>query len=213
MIDRAKTAGVGQTTLTTLEMAAEKHIKVLPPKKHDSIPSEDSIINNIGGGDATAGSCASVGLIYAANKAGYDVKDFRGGSSRKLLSHRIVSMAGDLGGAEYRGPNDILCCHDMFESMEEGKEYYMAVARHAAIIRKNGGKVEFLELQSSTENGWHPLTDDRLVSRFKAKRNEYGRGILIDTEKMVGTEAFGALLGIINTDASKQKKGDSGYAK
>lgn len=54
-------------------------------KPHTTAVSDDDIIARVGGGDLTAGSCASVGLAFAANKAGYDVRDFRGGEQPQTL--------------------------------------------------------------------------------------------------------------------------------
>lgn len=46
---------------------------------------EQDIINRLSGGDMTKGSCSSLALAYAGNKAGYDVLDFRDGDSRFVL--------------------------------------------------------------------------------------------------------------------------------
>jgi len=52
----------------------------------------DKIIAKIGGADKTDGSCSSVAFAYCANKAGFDVKDFRGGMSvMYLLTERQLA--------------------------------------------------------------------------------------------------------------------------
>ena len=50
--------------------------------------SEQQIINSISGGDMTQGSCSSLALAYAGNRAGYVVYDFRDGQSREFFSSR-----------------------------------------------------------------------------------------------------------------------------
>ena len=44
------------------------------------------IISKVGGKDNSLGSCASLALSYIANKIGYDVTDYRGGSSQSIFS-------------------------------------------------------------------------------------------------------------------------------
>lgn len=202
-------------TKRVLERAGGKHITVKQPVKLDSIPDEDTVINTVGGGDMTPGSCASVGLAYVANKFGLGAMDFRGGSSRKLFAEEIVDMAHDLGGKRYEGSMDITASHKAFEEMQDGKEYYFATGRHAAIIRKNGDGFEYLELQSHTKNGWKELNDSTLRARFKASVGLFGGGhaILIETEAMSKSPSFGAVIGLINTEDEKQKKGRSGYER
>ena len=46
---------------------------------------EADIINRVGGGDLTKGSCSSLAFMYAGNKAGLDVLDFRDGNSRSVF--------------------------------------------------------------------------------------------------------------------------------
>ena len=55
-------------------------------EKREQDISESEIIDYISGGDQTEGSCASLALTYIANKMGYDVLDFRGGSSRAFFA-------------------------------------------------------------------------------------------------------------------------------
>ena len=70
------------------------------PIKPAPIPrSEQQIISDISGGDMTEGSCSSLALAYAGNRAGYIVYDFRDGRSREFFSsrtsiERIANMDG-----------------------------------------------------------------------------------------------------------------------
>ena len=43
----------------------------------------ESIVNRVGGGDKTDGSCASLCLAFVGNRCGLSVRDFRGGQSQK----------------------------------------------------------------------------------------------------------------------------------
>lgn len=46
---------------------------------------ETEIIQKVGGGDLTKGSCSSLSFAYAGNKCGFDVLDFRDGQSRFIF--------------------------------------------------------------------------------------------------------------------------------
>jgi hypothetical protein len=118
--------------------------------------------------------------------------------------------------------------------MEEGKEYMLCTGRHAAIVRKvpttatNPSGLEYMELQSATFNGWrefedtaHGKTIDKtLKNRFGCTktRTSYGmktkqNGFLLDCESMNGNAEFKEMLGYINTEVGKEKKGVSGSVK
>ena len=59
-------------------------------QKHKKEQTFDEIVARVGGGDRTDGSCASVGLAYAANRGGSDVLDFRDGDSR-VDEHQVLN--------------------------------------------------------------------------------------------------------------------------
>lgn len=111
-------------------------------------------------------------------------------------------------------------------------EYYLAVGRHAAIIRNNSEKgLQFLELQSSVINGWCNMerheenynrrVSDTLNGRFKARRTvdrSYGKVRekkvhLIEVDSFKDCDEFKEIMGYINTAADKQKKGVAGNVK
>ena len=48
--------------------------------------STDKIVERLGGGDKTEGSCSSLAFAYIGNKNGIDVLDFRGGKSQEKFS-------------------------------------------------------------------------------------------------------------------------------
>ncbi len=184
--------------------------------------SEQQIISSISGGDMTEGSCSSLALAYAGNRAGYVVYDFRDGQSREFFSSRssieqIANMDG-VNSIITRGTDDTICAEQLMSSMEPGKQYYMATGAHAAVVRLNNeGIYQYLELQSGTpsENGWHSLTLSALYSRFgceDGQSREYAN-YLIDLDSLQSNTEFLDLLGYINTAESAQTKGASGYVR
>lgn len=212
-----------QSNIGDIIDAAEKYgIKKEIVKKAEKILSSEDIINKISGGDKTKGSCSSLALTYAGNKAGFDVEDFRGGGSQEFFSRNgnIRQIVEKAGGVTESQPSDLKSGSTLLLTLEEGKEYYFACGRHAAIVRKNEGVIEYLELQSSKENGWKPFGKDTLKTRFGAKRSHtfYGRkynveSVLLDIEKLKNDPRFNELLEYINTAAGEQKKGVSGGIK
>lgn len=157
----------------TRQKALEKGIEFNPIKPRLLPKTENGIIEELGGGDLTKGSCSSLAFAYAGNKAGYKVLDFRDGDSRELFkSWETVFDISRLNGViSYieRHTNDLKAVGSLVEKMKNGKEYYLATGRHAAIIRKSDGRLSYLELQDSKYNGYKPLTNWVLKDRFKCK--------------------------------------------
>lgn len=179
-------------------------------KKHDKEISEADIIERVGGGDMTAGSCASLAFVYAANKAGLDVLDFRDGESRKFFANygTIGGIANNVGGIREYNVSGI----DMMKKTEIGKEYYLASGGHAAIVRQvSKGKYEYLELQSRYSNGWKPLDSKVFASRFGSRGR--GIGVMMEIGLFMKTPGFQKMMGYINTKESEQKKGSKGSIK
>ena len=189
-------------------------------RKYIEPPTEREIVQYVAGGDETGGSCASAAFAYLANRKGYEVLDFRGGASRRKMASECTRIVGRLGATEERDSNDLAACNRLFAKMEPGKEYWFATASHAAVIRKNGDNIEYLELQSSMNNGWFPLNDRTLQDRFKARRSHSSYGstykatsTMIDADKLFENPEFITFLGYINTEDGKQKKGSAGSVK
>jgi hypothetical protein len=128
------------------------------------------IIDRVGGGDLTKGSCSSSAFCYIGNRAGYDVVDFRGGSSQTWFS--LMGNIRDIGKLPNvisfveRHTNDFIATRNLLSNIKIGKEYYIATGRHAAMIRKTQNGFEFLELQTNGRNGWKELDDYILKRRF-----------------------------------------------
>jgi hypothetical protein len=108
----------------------------------------------------------------------------------------------------------------LLKKMEDGKEYYLATGSHASIVRKVGAGYEYLELQTVNSNGFKPLTTDVLKRRFGCKmshtfhgRKYASKSELIEVSSLGNSEEFRKILGYMNTETYKQKKGSKGYAK
>ncbi len=180
---------------------------------------DEEIIARIGGGDKTRGSCSSLAFAYAGNKAGYDVLDFRDGESRTCFSSndsiKIIADLPEMDSKTVYGTDDVLCANELMKGMGEGKEYYLATGLHASIVRKTAGGFEYLELQSATDNGWKPLDNNVLVSRFgcSSYNNCKYPNFIIDVESLGKNKYFLNALGYINTAENKQRKGVSGHVR
>lgn len=173
-------------------------------------PTDTELIERIGGGDKTSGSCASLAFAFAANKGGLDVLDFRGGKSLEYFSTftNLMQICDKVGGYSSFSTTGI----QLMKQTQQGKLYYLVYAQHAAIVRQVGkGKYEFLELQHSTSNGWKPL-DSRVFSwRFGGSGRQFG--LLMDIELLQRDSGFQKMIGYINTAQADQRKGMSGTIK
>ena len=185
-------------------------VDYLPAQKLQKQLSEDEIISRVGGGDLTEGSCASLAFAWTANKCGLDVLDFRGGESLNFFSKysNLMQICDKVGGISSFTTTGI----QLMKQTEIGKQYYIAIGRHAAIVRQvSKGKYQFLELQSSVLNGWKPLDGKVFKWRFKAGGKDIG--LLIDIELLQKDKGFQKMVGYINTAKTEQKKGTKGTIK
>lgn len=209
------------SVIERLTKANVEYREVKPLKKPLS---EKEIVSRLGGGDLTDGSCSSLAFAYAGNKGGLDVLDFRGGKSCIVFSTRSVvrDIVEKAGGHIVYEIDDNKAARKLLKEVKEGKEYYFGCGEHAAIIRKTSRGFEFLELQDPKENGngFDPLTDRRLKSRFDLKKSRTAHGLkyavsscLIDIDNLINSSGFRRLLGYINTAEDCQRKGDEGEIK
>ena len=181
--------------------------------------SEADIINELGGGDLTEGSCSSLAFAYAGNKAGYNVLDFRDGNSRSFFSENAsIQTIAELPGVDSRisyGTNDIACANNLLSGMEDGKEYYLATGLHAAIVKRAEDGYRFLELQSPDRTGWKPLDNDTLTYRFGCSSDSGYElpNFLIDVDSLGRSSEFRNVLGYINTAGNNQIKGGEGRVR
>lgn len=241
-----KAGGIVDNVLTKPIETADEHFKLIfeltgkdgvsynPVKMQKQQPTVEEIIDKISGGDKTGGSCASLGLAYIGQKHGFDVLDFRGGASRGFfadLSHINEWIASDKFTTEVlrgTGACSATIGLNLLKQCEVGKEYYLGVGRHAAIVRKiddgtKKGKYQYLELQSEKkeENGWTDFAENTrytLMNRFKCSKmsNRYHQryALMIDVDdEGFKTDEFRSLLGYLNTNEDEQMKGKTGHVK
>ena len=206
------------------ERLKKQGISYLEVKKLDRKYSTEEIIKRLCGGDETKGSCSSLAYSYAANKNGYDVLDFRGGRSQSFFSSdtNISKITRNCRGIIVSEYDDFKAADKLLKEVKEGKEYYFAIGKHAAIIRKSESGYEYLELQSSITNGFKPLTQERLKNRFGCQHQHtnttFGykfttKSELIDIEELGKDKSFKEIMGYINTEVGKQHKGVAGSIK
>ena len=197
-------------------------IKPLEVARHATQPSEQQIIDMLGGGDMTKGSCSSLAYAYAGQKNGYNVIDFRGGESQDFFSRKWkeITKFDGVDGIIHRDYNDFTGAHEILKNVQPGKEYYFSAGRHAAVVRQGATGLEYLELQSWGKNGWFPLNDSVLKDRFACRRSHTIHGYkyetastLVDIEKFGQSGDFVEMLKYINTAADQQKKGVTGGIK
>ncbi|MDD7599390.1 MAG: hypothetical protein SPJ69_00195 [Campylobacter sp.] len=213
----------------------QKMVTYLEPQKLKSPLSEDEIIKKISGGDLTQGSCASVALAYLANKAGLDVRDFRGGASREIIAHGCRSILINSGAKIYYD-SSTADAQKTFTKVAEvlrsgkSKEVYLAYASHATIIRyvpnRSGGVFDYLELQSEKKNGWVQINSlEQIEHRFGAKikqevisdktkiKKEIKGAIIADADNLANNKDIRAIIGYLNTKDGDELKGEKGNIK
>lgn len=210
-----------QNIVDTLKQQGVEYIKV---EKHAKSLTESEIISALAGGDYTSGSCSSVGIAYIGQKRGLNVLDFRGGKSMDYFSNKTakVNMFKALGAApieESSAKSNLTNGKRALAKMVKGKEYYLSVGRHAAIVRLNDdGVMQYLELQSATRSGWQDFANDvrdTLKWRFgcSSSGNHFSTAYLTDIDKFQANDDLTTLLGYINTSESEQRKGKHGTIK
>lgn len=194
----------------TIEKLKQQGIDYLEVKDLGKTLTEAEIIGRIGGGDKTKGSCASLAFAYVANKSGLDVLDFRGGKSLDYFASRLnlYHICEKIGGYSSLDITGL----QLLKQTQIGKTYYVAWARHAAIVRQvSKGKYEYMELQSATSNGWKHLDSKIMNWRFGGRGRDVG--LLMDIELLQKDSGFRKMVGYINTAESKQNKGSNGTIK
>lgn len=228
--DNLKSAEPDDITKTT-----DEHLKVLtekledmgaaynPVKMHKTPLSEEEIINVLSGGDKTSGSCASVGLAYVGQKAGMNVLDFRGGASQEFFSTYLnLKEITKFPGIEpmfETAKASLTVGNKLLKKVVQGKEYYLCVGQHCAIVRRNAdGVLQYLELQSPARSGWTDFNGNprfTLASRFGCQngRGNIEEGFMIDVEQFEESDELQILLGYVNTVSDEQKKGVTGHVR
>ena len=205
------------------DIAKNAGVDYNPVKRQEKTLTEQQIIDVLSGGDLTVGSCASLGLAYCGQKNGLDVIDFRGGKSQEVFSRngtlkRLKNLQGIVWDEEH-GSYYQTTGNRLLKRVQQGKEYWFACGQHAAIVRKNeAGELQYLELQSSKSSGWHDFGKNvrgKLAWRFGASSTAYwdATSFMFDIESLKDSPELAMILGYINTDEDKQKKGKAGTIK
>ena len=197
-----------------------------PVKSHTKKLTDAEIIEALSGGDMTKGSCASVGLAYIGQKQGWNVLDFRDGESRSMFARSgnllSLSQMNGMKALQAQGACSLTVGSRLLKMCETGKEYYLAVGRHAAIVRKNAdGVLQYLELQSKNSSGWTNFDGNpryTLKTRFGCTQratNSAQQDFMLDlTESdFTSNDDFRSLLGFLNTESNAQRKGKDGTIK
>ena len=184
---------------------------------------DTEIIDLLGGGDRTSGSCVSVGLAYVGQKAGLEVRDFRGGESCDWFASNFGQLLEiDLGLPDMKlikatARSQITAGKKLLKSVEEGEQYFFTAGQHATIVRKINGKLQYLELQHPTDNGWRDFNGNPgydLANRFGARnRGTDETSVMFNVKDAQGSTELKDLLGYINTAENEQKKGKDGFIR
>lgn len=197
-----------------------------PVQGHVHKVTDNDIISALSGGDNTSGSCASVALAYIGQKQQWNVFDFRDGDSREFFSSGLnlydLSEADGMKSLKAEGKCSLTVGNRLLKQCEEGKEYFLCVGRHVAIVRKKEGVFQYLELQSATRSGWTNFDKNArhtLNVRFGCtSSSDHGISSQFDfmldiSESDFATDDFKSLLGYINTAENEQRKGSDGTIK
>lgn len=190
---------------------------------HKTPVTQDQIIDSLAGGDRTKGSCASVGLAYAAQQCGLDVLDFRDGKSRDYFSTymnlRKLSELPGLKTIYNDGHYYATVGNQLLKQVEKGKEYYFVCGCHASIVRRTDeNKLQYLELQSANRSGWTDFNGNArytLTQRFGCPSSRYfhAEGFMIEVDSFKDCKEFQDIVGYINTAENEQRKGSNGTIK
>ncbi len=185
------------------KIAKLKGIKKNPFLAYKKQPAENEIIERIAGFD-TQGNCATLAHTYIANKAGFNVSDFRGGVSREVFSDRdnIVSLSAKKGikAHQIKTNNPVQAYRELIKFIQPGKEYELSVGGHTAIVRLNKVEYEYLELQSYENRGWYKLDEKEAKRRFSLDPVDSAENnIIIELDGLIKRRKFIELMYYINT--------------
>ena len=202
----------------------QRGVKYNPVEDRTEQLDNSAIIAAISGGDRTKGSCASAGLAYIGQQLGYDIRDFRGGESQDFFSNGLnlyqLSISDGMKSIHADGASSVTVGNRLLQKVEDGKEYYLVIGKHAAMVRKSeSGELQYLELQSPNRSGWTNFGKEiRSVLRTRfgcSTSSDSGYSANFDfmidvAESNFKTNAFRSLLGFLNTAVGDEKKGKYG---
>lgn len=215
-----------ESTKKVINLLQKEGVKYRKVELHSEFMSEEQIIKVIGGGDRTSGSCASLAMCYLGQKKGLNVLDFRGGKSMDFFASKankklFFSQFTDIYHS-VMAKNTARAGTEALKLVESGKEYLLGVGRHMAVVRRtDAGVLQYLELQSVHNNGWHDFTSNprqTLINRFGCSGKGW-RGLEVYEAQLTNIDNFNSVhdlkevLGYINTASDEQKKGVGGHER
>lgn len=210
-----------ETVKAFKEKLDDMGVKYREVSEHETPLTESEIISALAGGDKTSGSCASAALAYVGQKNGLDVLDFRGGESQNFFSMSLnlqqIMKLPNITKISETARATATAGKKLLSKVEEGMEYYFVCGRHAAIVRKEEGVLQYLELQSATKSGWTDFNGNvrnTLANRFGATQtgSDY-EAYMFNVADAKGSKELQEILGYINTAEDSQKKGVGGSVK
>lgn len=232
--DNSRKSGIIKTESEQLKKIKQRfdryRVEHRPVKELSKELTTEEIVEKLGGGDLTEGSCTSLAFAYIGNKNGLDVTDYRGGESTDLFADNenikgILNLP-DINGRVIKVKSEATDAMKILANLENGKEYYFGAGQHSAIVRKSDSGAEYLELQSQSNNGWQSFkkygsTKQTLKKRFGCRLTpDRFHGVLMekeiflaDTDIFKDSDEFKEILGYLNTSSDKQQKGAKGFEK
>ena len=225
---QATVQAIQKTTTRSAELTRmidelkNNNVKYNAVSKRSKSLTEAEIIDAVSGGDQTSGSCVSVALAYAGQKAGLDVLDYRGGESLEWFSEVFGwLLKGNLGLPDMKvttesAMSQITAGKKLLRQLKEGSQYFFTTGYHAAIVKKENGLWYYLELQSPDKSGWVKFDGNpgyTLSTRFGAVNGKQETATMFDIDSVKNSDEFRELLGYINTASGDQEKGKYGRPK
>lgn len=166
---------------------------------------ENQIIERLAAPD-TGGHCSTLGLAYAANKAGYNVLNYKDGAiydffTKKQNQGLLLQLKGVQGRLIYTS-TDTAAYLELIKDIKPGKEYLLSIGNHSAIVRyRKNSILEFLEMQDYKNRGWYKLDIDTSIERFRFKDyiDSERASIIIDIDTLGANRDFINITEYINT--------------
>lgn len=219
-VDVQEVMNNNETVKGSVETLEKLNVQYNPVLHHPTPLSESSIIESLSGGDKTKGSCASVGLAYVGQKNGLNVLDFRGGESQNFFSNgynlKKIAELPNITKISEIARSSVTSGKKLLTRVEEGNEYYFVSGRHATVVRKYEGVLQYLELQSANRSGWTDFNGNvryTLANRFGETKGYDCESYMFNVQDANDSKELQVLLGYINTVVDKQKKGVGGSVK
>lgn len=130
-----------------------------------------------------------------------------------MKNENLKKISDAVGGITISDTDDYVCASKLLGNVKSGSEYFFSVGKLSAVVRRNGDRYEFLEMQQSRNNKWFTLDNSALRDRFKAVKKNVEKGVesinygfLMSFDDLRNNERFEYILQFINTYNLKKKK-------